>query len=400
MQNHLQFFILWMVVTWSAMDSPTSALVCRALSNFPRSSSTFARHIEFHGVSIFQRHSSSSRNLRTALGSASTDDVSMLRGKLSIMQDVVKEMKKRQELSQNSTKQTEASHEKALQDLQQRIQDLEMLRDHQKESLKEMQERLRQLQIRHDQEVSNIKREMETLYQRQLEAVGNSSTQQLERAKRKYRDEVRKLQSQLRDATLEQERYALEVEQDAKNQQETIAALKDKLTLEKQVSQQDDASSAVLRDKDNQIAELSGQLQAQQANFQRQTFKHQHQIKDLQEINKGLSTELENVRKNSSEQLEIATASVEAAETRERRAIEKLVATEKQSRLRGLQMRLFAMAFDGASSEIKQLEEQNKKLMDRNKLFEERSTKCEEELREIQNKSLLRKIAAKLSRRI
>lgn len=316
------------------------------------------------------------------------------------MQDVVKEMKKRQELSQNSTKQTEASHEKALQDLQQRIQDLEMLRDHQKESLKEMQERLRQLQIRHDQEVSNIKREMETLYQRQLEAVGNSSTQQLERAKRKYRDEVRKLQSQLRDATLEQERYALEVEQDAKNQQETIAALKDKLTLEKQVSQQDDASSAVLRDKDNQIAELSGQLQAQQANFQRQTFKHQHQIKDLQEINKGLSTELENVRKNSSEQLEIATASVEAAETRERRAIEKLVATEKQSRLRGLQMRLFAMAFDGASSEIKQLEEQNKKLMDRNKLFEERSTKCEEELREIQNKSLLRKIAAKLSRRI
>jgi hypothetical protein len=127
------------------------------------------------------------------------DNVSLLQGKLSILQDVVKELHNRQRRSQESEKESMQQYQSTLESVQRRIKESEQLRDVQRESLEDIQQRLMRLREDREREISNAEKQKDIMYQQQLKALGVSSSQLLEKTKSELLQQISLLQAQLED---------------------------------------------------------------------------------------------------------------------------------------------------------------------------------------------------------
>lgn len=314
-----------------------------------RSGEAFLTHNIIGRRMPIQQLGSSSGSAVTPTELSDDENSTLLEGKLSILQEVVKELKHRQDLSTESAAKLKAAHAESIQNLEQRLEEGQQSR---KEDVNVLEARLKQQQVDHEQAILKVKQQKDTLYQEQLAAVGMASTEQLERTQRGHRKVVATLREELEQV-----------------QEESAQRLTAQLEQKKAAHQK--AMAEAMQEKDAQLENLSVQLQALQAKFQHQSRDHQEEVKTLRTSNTQLQEQLETAQQQrqeeeaskasaeSQEQVEIAIAAVEAASKREARLQQQLRQVERKIKLANVQMKLLTLAFQGALQEQQSAAETN-----------------------------------------
>ena len=301
-------------------------------------------------------------------------DTQLLKGKLAILQDVVKQM-------QEKVERTKEDYEKSLQSLQhdfdgskkvvtdqeERIQDFELQILKMKEDHGNIIERL---QTARDQEYESHQQKMSALSEDSLDRLKNdyeSRMVHLERQVSEKQDEINELTSALAIESKHRKNRIESLQEQIRNQNEERQIEQDKLLR----CQEETKNEELLRA--NQTMETLKQEHTKLVD------KYEMEMQEIKTEKDALLSECVANSKNSDEQVEIATAAVEAAEKREERIkkeSDQLTNTLQRSRLVAKIMRL-------SSDEIV---DENRELLSTNKKLKQKLDDCHEQIAEIDEK--------------
>jgi hypothetical protein len=325
----------------------------------------------------------------------SNNPSSLLEGKLLILQDVVKELHRRQQTAQQLEQETNQETKVRITNLQNELETSQQKIQKQSIELEELHKQLLTMKDVHATELSRLTTEKDRQYQQQTVDLQQQSTEQIEEIKQTYDQQIATLQTQIKSKEKELDSLTSQMKIQMLRDQKEIDSLRSKLTVAQdaasRIQQEEDIvqrdRSIEVQKKDETILELTGQLRALQAKLERTVHDYKHQIQDLSNENRSLLSRLEEIAQRNDEQMEIATAAVKAAESRERRAQLELEAVEKQCKQRTVQVKIQKLAMDGMIQEQSDLEEEADRWKEAHDHAQRRIQELEEELRRRMNKN-------------
>ncbi|KAG7369400.1 hypothetical protein IV203_032143 [Nitzschia inconspicua] len=298
----------------------------------------------------------------TNSGNGSSSNASLLllqQGKLSILQDVVKQLKQQQRDAQVVMETTERTHSQTIQQLQTQLEDSK--RNHGEE----LQQTNTEWETRFKQQLQQQEKQHQEDLQRQLDAAAQTAAVAANQWKIQQEDYVKQINT-LQDE-LQQVRHQ-EKEKASQYYQSQLSKLQEEnLDYETTIQQ----LTMDLDVKDKKLLEASYQLETMELEWKRQlkeaeTIRRQQLEQQKEQLFQEFTAEkqqweneLDEVRSECQEQIEIATAAVQAGKKREERLQKQVSIAEAEAtsskRLLQFQIKLLTLAFKGSQNEINDL---------------------------------------------
>ncbi|KAG7337181.1 hypothetical protein IV203_017384 [Nitzschia inconspicua] len=299
--------------------------------------------------------------------SSNTTSLLLVQDKLSILQDVVKQLKQRQQRDAQAVMETtERTHSRTIQELQIQLEDSKRRHEEQLQLTNtEWETRFKQQlqqQRRHDQEELQRQRDNDA---NTAAAAAAAAANQWKIQQEDYVTQIKTLQDELRQVRQkEKEKAAVSYHE----YQSQLSKLKEENLDYKTTIQQ---LTMDLDIKDKKLLEASYQLETMESKWKRQlkeaeTIRRQQLQQQKEQLLKEFTaekqqweTELDEVRSECQERVEIATAAVQAGKKREERFQRRLSMAEAEKtsskRLLQFQIKLLTLAFQGSQNEINDL---------------------------------------------
>jgi chromosome segregation ATPase len=296
-------------------------------------------------------------------------DSVLLEGKLSVLQDVVKELDARQQQLREKSEASEKDYRQKLKNLEEDLEESKALVEVDKSTIAGLRGELDEMAAKHARQLEGLERQSAWEREDESQKLSDQNENVLEALRKDYKDRIHELNVQL-------DRKETRVE-------ELSTQLAD---AEKEASRIDEGKEAI-------IAELQEQIKSQQKEIEfitnspppleepkssteddadaRKALVAQHQqvvddyeakLEALLREKDELSSDLEALGARSEEQVEIATAAVRAGETREASLREKSEELSKQVQQNWLLAKLANLASERIAADNESLTEENQNL--------------------------------------
>jgi chromosome segregation ATPase len=299
------------------------------------------------------------------------NNLSLLQGKLSILQDVVKELNLRQKTADKREEHMELDHQRALNDLRQELETHQQKASSQESKLQEMQQAVILLNDEHTKELQRVTTTKTLDYEAQRKDLENKWLKRLEEQKRDFETQIAERTEQIQTKQDQIDALTLKLQTKLQQSQGIIETLKAQIAsgLEEskqqaEAVQEQQVQSQQLQEKEEEISQLKGQLQTLQAKQERVVNEYKHRIQELTLERDALSSEMKSISQQNDEQIEIATAAVKAAEQRERRIQEELNSVQTQLQQGRVHLKVQKWVMDGIAKENEDLVAENLRLQE------------------------------------
>ena len=339
---------------------------------------------------------------RTTSSSSLSTDASLLEGKLSILQDVVKEMDTRQKQIQEKSETAEKDYEEKLYNLGKEIDESEKTTGIQDEKIQSLKNELDDMEDQHISDLERLETRKDREYKEQSKELSALASDRLDKIKIEYDHRTSQLQSRLEAKEKEIDELSSEFTTKSKETKDIIEALRARgqIAIAKQQEEQREIKTEdVLRtemkeNEESQRAAKEIEIDILKASHQKIVEEYKIKIEELSSERDDMSAELDAISTKSDEQVEIATAAVKAGQKREETIQEKSDDIAKQLQRSRLQVKIMRMAMEGISDENRELLSQKETLKHTLDIARDGIAELENE----KSKSLWQKLRTRVSR--
>jgi len=287
----------------------------------------------------------------------------LLEGKLSILQDVVKEMDLRQKQIKERTKSTNRDYEESLNSLGKELDKSKQITMIQIEQIKEFEKSFLKMEKDHSSNVERIQITRDREYEEYKESSSAISGDRLEKIKEDYDSHKVYLEGQLKKKRKEIQEIASEMATKSKDDKNTIDSLQEQVIKQQEERViQDEFIHMEKKTEKKETLRVKKEMESLKDRHRKIVDEYKIKINEISSERDVLLFESDIISKEIDEQVEIATAAVEAAEKREekiKKASDELKTQLHRSRL---QIKLMRLAIDGIVDENRELFSKNKKL--------------------------------------
>lgn len=347
---------------------------------------------------------------------------SVLEGKLSILQDVVKEMDARHKQLLEQSENAEKDFCQQLETLRTDIEDAQKTAHFKEETIQSLQTDLQELEERHADALKRLKSTMDQDQEDLSKELSALSDERLEKVKKEYSEYVSRLQSQLESKENERQELEDRLQVTDKAHMATIKGLESKIAhleanleiektnqiKEETLDGQKEKIAALQRDYEESLERLeterfkADELEALDERRRATIQELEGQIHQLSLEKDKFSADLESMSIQSEERVEIAAAAVKAGEKREEKLRDEADRLEQQLRQSQVQARILRLAMNGFVDENKEYEDQRDELWGETEQLETKLQQAMSRIVELEKenqRTLWQRVKAKFSKK-
>ena len=295
---------------------------------------------------------------------ASSTSSDLLEGKLSILQDVVKEMDARQKQLQDKTENTSRVYEESLQSLGKELDESRQTTMIQEEKIKDFQNEFLKIEKKHASSLEQIQARRDREYEEQNNVLSDLSDGRLDRIKNEYDNNVVHLEDQLEKKQKEIDELSSELTTRSITSKKTIESLQEDVATQLEQRRIEQHEYVRLKEVNENEETLRVKKEMETLKDKHKKIIDEYKIKiDVISSEKDiLLSESDTITEKSNEQVEIATAAVEAAEKREEKIKKESDDITKQLQRSRLQVKIMRLAMEGIVDENRGLFSKNVRL--------------------------------------
>jgi len=303
-------------------------------------------------------------SLFTTTTNSDSTDTYLLEGKLSILQDVVKEMDLRQKQIKERTKSTNRDYEESLNSVGKELDKSKQITMIQVEQIKDFEKSFLKMEKNHASNVERIQITRDREYEEYKKSFSAISGDRLDRMKEKYESHKVYMEGRLKKKRKEIQELSSEMATKSKDDKNTIDSLQEQVKKQQKelVMEQDEFIRMEKKTEKKETLRVTKEMKSLKDRHQTVVDEYKIKINEISSERDVLLFESDIISKEIDEQVEIATAAVKAAEKREekiKKASDELTTQLHRSRL---QIKIMRLAIDGIVDENKELISKNKKL--------------------------------------
>jgi hypothetical protein len=295
---------------------------------------------------------------------ASSTSSDLLEGKLSILQDVVKEMDARQKQIQDKTESTNRDYEENLQSLGKELDESRQITMIQEEKIKGFEKEFFKIEEKHASSLEQIQARRDREYEEQNNVLSDISDDRLDRMKKEYDNHVVHLEDQLEKKQKEIDELSSELTTKSVTSKKTIESLQENVAtqLDQRRIDQDESIRLKKENENEETLRVKKEMETLKDRYKKIIDEYKIKIDVISSERDILLSESDTIIKKSDEQVEIATAAVEAAEKREEKIEKESDDITKQLQRSRLQVKIMRLAMEGIVDENRGLFSKNERL--------------------------------------
>ena len=295
---------------------------------------------------------------------ASSTSSDLLEGKLSILQDVVKEMDARQKQLQDKTENTSRVYEESLQSLGKELDESRQITLIQEEKIKDFQNEFLKIEKKHASSLEQIQARRDREYEEQNNVLSDLSDGRLDRIKKEYDNNVVNLEDQLEMKQKEIDELSSELSTKSITSKKTIESLQEDVAtqLEQRRIEQHEYVRLKKVNENEETLRVKKEMETLKDKHKKIIDEYKIKIDVISSEKDILLSESDTITEKSNEQVEIATAAVEAAEKREEKIKKESDDITKQLQRSRLQVKIMRLAMEGIVDENRGLFSKNVRL--------------------------------------
>ena len=295
---------------------------------------------------------------------ASSTSSDLLEGKLSILQDVVKEMDARQKQLQDKTENTSRVYEESLQSLGKELDESRQTTMIQEEKIKDFQNEFLKIEKKHASSLEQIQARRDREYEEQNNVLSDLSDGRLDRIKKEYDNNVVHLEDQLEKKQKEIDELSSELTTKSITSKKTIESLQEDVAtqLEQRRIEQHEYVRLKKVNENEETLRVKKEMETLKDKHKKIIDEYKIKIDVISSEKDILLSESDTITEKSNEQVEIATAAVEAAEKREEKIKKESDDITKQLQRSRLQVKIMRLAMEGIVDENRGLFSKNVRL--------------------------------------
>lgn len=295
---------------------------------------------------------------------ASSTSSDLLEGKLSILQDVVKEMDARQKQLQDKTENTSRVYEESLQSLGKELDESRQTTMIQEEKIKDFQNEFLKIEKKHASSLEQIQARRDREYEEQNNVLSDLSDGRLDRIKNEYDNNVVHLEDQLEKKQKEIDELSSELTTKSITSKKTIESLQEDVAtqLEQRRIEQHEYVRLKKVNENEETLRVKKEMETLKDKHKKIIDEYKIKIDVISSEKDILLSESDTITEKSNEQVEIATAAVEAAEKREEKIKKESDDITKQLQRSRLQVKIMRLAMEGIVDENRGLFSKNVRL--------------------------------------
>ena len=303
---------------------------------------------------------------------------SLLEGKVSVLQDVVKEMEARHQQLRDRSEAAEEDSRQKLKTLESDLEESKRAEGMHERVITSLKRDLEETQEKHARDLEQLEREKDMASEENQRKLSARNQHDLEELQKYYEDRVDRLKAELDDkksqvkelstglteATIESSTISKEKDIIIEELREQIAKQRKQIESFGRVQQQlqDDLARKEITESEERQAVNEERIRGLEAKHEQIMKENQTKLDALSCEKEKLSYDLKALSVKCDEQVEIATAAVKAGQTREENLRKESDRLSKELQRNWLVTRLLKLAMDGMAKENQILLDENHKL--------------------------------------
>jgi myosin heavy subunit len=352
-------FGIWYVVVVTSVTYQTNAFQNNAFVVNTMSQSKFLLR--------YRKCVQSQQRIRPYLplsSTASSTSSDLLEGKLSILQDVVKEMDARQKQIQDKTESTSRVYEESLRSVGKELDESRQITMIQEEKIKGFEKEFFKIEEKHATSLEQIQARRNREYEEQNNVLSDLSDGRLDRVKKEYDNHVVHLEDQLEKKQKEIDELSSKLTTKSITSKKTIESLQEDVAtqLEQRRIEQDEYKRLKKENENEETLRVKKEMEPLKDRHTKIINEYKIKIDVISSERDILLSESDTITKKSDEQVEIATAAVEAAAKREEKIKNESDDITKQLQRSRLQVKIMRLAMEGLVDENRGLFSKNERL--------------------------------------